>query len=245
MAKLNSDLLKQARANLARIVQMEKGAFTPGDAGGMPPSGATAMPPDPSMMGGGAPPMDPSMGGGGAPPMDPMAGGAPPTDPSMMGGPGAGDPAGGPPILQVGANELMQMMQMMQQQNGGAAPAGNGNGGAGAGKGGAKQALEGKIDALIGKVDMLIGFFAAQSGMNAQQLLNGENPPSLGAGGTPGGAEGEQGLIPQVGGEASPAAPPAEEKAAQITGMPPGRQVSKQKTATALNLHNLVGNLLR
>ena len=117
MANL-SELLKQASQNIARIVEMEKKGFTPSASGGMPPSGATAMPPDPSM-GGGAPP-------GGAPPMDPsMAGGAPPMgDPSMM---GAGDPAGGPPIIQLGAQDLMQMMQMMQQ-GGAPAPGGRGAG---------------------------------------------------------------------------------------------------------------------
>lgn len=179
-------------------------------------------------------------------------GGAPPMgDPSMM---GAGDPAGGPPIIQLGAQDLMQMMQMMQQ---GGAPAPGGapgapGGGAGAGKGGAKQAMEAKIDALIGKVDMLIGFFAAQSGMNAQQLLGGGGPPSLGAGGMPAGGEGGEGLLPQMpaegaegGGEAAaPPAPEAPPLQPQASLQKAGRQVGKPKTA-ALQLHNLVGNLLR
>lgn len=253
MASL-SELLKQASQNIARIVDMEKRGFTPSAGGAMPPSGATAMPPDPSMMGG-APPMDPSMGGG-MPPMDPsMGGGAPPMgDPSMMGA-GAGDPAGGPPIVQLGAQDLMQMMQMMQQ--GGAPAPGGAPGGAGAGKGGAKQAMEAKIDALIGKVDMLIGFFAAQSGMNAQQLLGGGSPPSLGAGGMPAGGEGEEGLIPQMpaegaegGGEAAapppPEAPPLQPQASvrQVPLAKAGRQSGKPKTS-ALQLHTLVGKLLQ
>jgi hypothetical protein len=231
MARIDPELVKAARANLQRLVAMtiaekrgqSKEAFTPPPAdAAMPPAGAGAMPPpaDP-MAGGGAPPMDP-MAGGGAP-MDPMAGGGgPPMDP-MAGG----DPAGGAPIVQVGMNELMQLVQMMQ---GGGMPGEAKPKGAG----GKNEALEQKLSELSSKIDTLIGFFAAQTGMSPQELVaNSGRPAPMGESEMP--AAEEEGILPQVGAEgAAPEMPPLE---------PQAQEKAKPKTQSR-KLHDLVGSLL-
>jgi hypothetical protein len=232
-----SELIKRAKANIARLVQ-EKQGFTPAAGGAMPPAGAAApMPADPMAAAGGAPPPDPmaAAGGGAPPPMD--AGAMPP----------GGDPAGGAPIIQIGMGELAQLAEMLQGGGAAAAPGAPAEGASKPkGAGGKNEALELKLDNLMQKIDMLLGFFAAQSGMDIGQLMGGVGAPELGTGEEAGGGQGAEGLIPQLpaggGGETPPpegAAPPAPMLQPQAAAKAP-----EKKDSPAARLHKLVGRLI-